>query len=410
MNILVVTPQLPYPPRQGTTIRNYNLIRGLAQRHTVDLLTFLAPGEELTPDNPLLTHCRRVACVSQPERTMRARALATLTTLTPDMGLRLESPAMHALIMHWAQQHRYDAVQIEGIELAQYGLAVAGRRRHRARPALLFDDHNCEYLLQQRNAFTDLRRPRRWPAAIYSLIQWQKLRRYEAAIMQGADAVVAVSSADRAALQRLGATTPITVVSNGIDVTYYQPAAVAPPPAPTIVFTGKMDYRPNIDAVLWFARQVLPRILAQAPTARFQIVGMNPHTRLDVLRANPAIEITGAVADTRPYLQQAGVYVIPMRVGGGTRFKALEAMACAAPIVSTTLGVEGIGVRNGQEMLLADTPEEFAIAVLRVLADITGSGVLRRQLGAQGRRFVTAHYAWETIIPQLEDVLIAATR
>lgn len=410
MNILVVTPQLPYPPRQGTTIRNYNLIRGLAQRHTVDLLTFLAPGEELTPDSPLRTLCRRVGCVTQPTRTLWARACTTLTTLTPDMGLRLESPAMHALIASWTRQQRYDIVQIEGIELAQYGLAVAGKRRHSHRPALVFDDHNCEYLLQQRNALTDLRRPQRWLAAAYSLIQWQKLRRYEAAVMQGADAVVAVSAADRAALQRLGATTPITVASNGIDVTYYQPLTPAPPPAPTIVFTGKMDYRPNIDAVLWFAQQVLPRVLAQAPAARFQIVGMNPHVRLDVLRNHPAIEITGAVADTRPYLQRAGVYVIPMRVGGGTRFKALEAMACAAPIVSTTLGVEGIGVRNGQELLLADTPEDFAMAVLRVLADATGSGVLRRQLGVQGRRFVEAHYAWETIIPQLENVLVAASR
>ncbi|HAJ35623.1 MAG TPA: glycosyl transferase family 1 [Chloroflexi bacterium] len=411
MNLLVVTPQLPYPPRQGTTIRNYNLIRGLAQRHEVDLLTFLAPGEALTADSPLWTLCRRVAGVNQPERTLRRRALATLTTRTPDMGLRLESPAMHALIASWTQERRYDAVQIEGIELAQYGLAVAGRRRHgRHWPALIFDDHNCEYLLQQRNAFTDLRHPRRWPAAAYSLIQWQKLRHYEAAVMRGADAVVAVSAADRAALQRLGAASSITVVSNGIDVTHYQPLAPAPPPAPTIVFTGKMDYRPNIDAVLWFAQQVLPRILAQAPAARFQIVGMNPHARLDVLRANPAIEITGAVPDTRPYLQRAGVYVIPMRVGGGTRFKALEAMACAAPIVSTTLGVEGIGVRNGQEMLLADTPEEFAIAVLRVLADAAGNGVLRRQLGAQGRRFVETRYAWEAIIPHLENVLITASQ
>ena len=419
MNILVVTPQLPYPPRQGTTIRNYNLIRGLAQRHTVDLLTFLAPGEALAPDNPLLTHCRRVACVTQPERTLHDRARTTFSTLTPDMGLRLESPAMHALIASWTQQQSYDAVQIEGIELAQYGLAVAGKRRGRQRPALIFDDHNCEYLLQQRNAFTDLRRPRRWPAAAYSLIQWQKLRRYETSVIQGADAVVAVSAADRAALQRLGAATPITVVSNGIDLTYYQPRTAMASPIPTIVFTGKMDYRPNIDAVLWFAQQVLPRILAQAPAARFQIVGMNPHARLDVLRDNPAIEITGAVADTRPYLQQAAVYVIPMRVGGGTRFKALEAMACARPIVSTALGVEGIPVTDGVELLLADTPGAFAAAVLRLLADRRAGGQpggqpggpgrgqdgpLGRALGAAARRFVEERYAWDTIVPQFDQL------
>jgi sugar transferase (PEP-CTERM/EpsH1 system associated) len=409
VKLLIVTPQLPYPPRQGTTIRNYNLIRGLAQRHTVDLLTFLAPGEDLAPDNPLLTLCRRVAGVAQPMRTVQDRIRTTLSTTTPDMGLRLESPLMHALIGGWVQRTRYDVVQIEGIELAQYGLAVAGRRRSAQRPALIFDNHNCEYLLQKRNALTDLRRPRRWPAAIYSLIQWRKLRRYEASAVRGSDSVVAVSDADRRALLALGAQTPITVISNGIDLDIYRPLEPAPPPAPAIVFTGKMDYRPNIDAALWFGREVLPRVIARAPEARFQIVGMNPHPRLDELRHHPAIDVTGAVADTRTYIQHAGAYVIPMRVGGGTRFKALEAMACAAPIVSTTLGVEGIDVRNEQEMLLADTPDAFASAVLRLLADAAGSRALRRQLGAQGRRFVESHYDWELIIPKLEQVLLTAT-
>ena len=155
---------------------------------------------------------------------------------------------------------------------------------------------------------------------------------------------------------------------------------------------------------------MLPQITAQAPQVRFQIVGMNPHPRLDALRANPAVEITGAVEDTRPFIQQASAYVIPMRIGGGTRFKALEAMACAAPNVSTTLGVADTRVRDGQEMLLADTPEAFATAVLRLLADAGGSGALRRQLGAQGRRFVELHYGWDRIIPQFEDLLVAASR
>lgn len=406
MKILIVTPQAPYPPRQGTTIRNYNLIRGLAQRHEVDLLTFLAPGEVVVAGNPLLAHCRRVTGVAQPVRRLSARARDTLRTLTPDMGLRLESTEMHRLIRDWTQATRYDIVQIEGIELAQYGMAVAGRGDP-ARPVLVFDNHNCEYLLQQRNALTDLRQPRRWPAAAYSLIQWQKLRRYEAAVMRASAAVIAVSVADRTALQKLGAETPITVVSNGIDLDAYRPPPRALTPAPTIVFTGKMDYRPNIDAVLWFAQAVLPRVLAQAPAARFQIVGMNPHPRLDPLRRHPAIEITGAVEDTRAYIHGAAAYLIPMRVGGGTRFKALEAMACGAAIVSTSLGVEGLGIRHAQEMLLADAPDDFAAAVVRLLPETPGSAALRAQLGAQGRRYVEAHYDWAQIIPKLEALLQA---
>jgi len=410
MQILIITPQLPYPPRQGTTIRNYNLIRGLAANHTVDLLTFLAPGEAPTVDNPLLSLCGRVAYVEQPLRTTADRIRSTATTLTPDMGLRLESPTMHALVRAWCRATKYDVVQVEGIELAQYGMAVAGRRTAPDRPALVFDDHNCEYLLQQRNALTDLRRVQRWPAAAYSLTQWQKLRRYERAILRAADAVLAVSEADRRALAPLAGDTPLALISNGIDTEAYKPQPEPLPSSTNVVFTGKMDYRPNIDAVLWFAHEVLPRIVALEPETRFQIVGMNPHNRLDVLRKQANIEITGAVDDTRRYIQQAAAYVIPMRIGGGTRFKALEAMACGVPIVSTRLGVEGIAVTDGRELLLADAPDVFAAAVVRLMRDTRAGGALRRQLGEQGRRLVESTYSWEHIIPRLESVLAAAAQ
>jgi glycosyltransferase involved in cell wall biosynthesis len=435
MNILFLTPQLPYPPRQGTTIRNYNLILHLSQRHTIDLLTFLAPGEILTPDSPLHTLCRRVAAVDQPLRTTSRRALDTLTTLTPDMGLRLESPAMWEILKAWTAQNPYDIVQVEGIELAQYGMHAAGRARG-YRAALVFDNHNCEYLLQQRNAANDLRLPRRWPAAAYSLAQWQKLRRYEAQILDAADATVAVSEADKQAMQRIAPHARITVVSNGIDLEAYRPANSTDPTGPAgptgtsaggrtptttqgstttganldptarpkLVFTGKMDYRPNIDAALWFGREVLPLIAAQQPHALLQLVGMNPHARLDELHGNPNVEITGAVEDTRPYIRGAAVYIIPMRVGGGTRFKALEAMALGKAIVSTSLGVEGILVASGRELLLADTPRDFAAAVLRLLQDQRGGGSLSHGLGALARAFVERQYGWQSIIPQLDIV------
>lgn len=405
MQLLFLTPQLPHPPRQGTTIRNFNLIRELARTHTIDLLTFLAPGEELTHDNVLHDLCRNVAAVEQPVRSLAQRGRDTVLRLAPDMGLRLASPAMHALAEAWTRRTRYDVVQAEGIEMAQYGLRVAGRAHGAGAPALVFDDHNCEYLLQQRNAFTDLRQPRRWVAAAYSLVQWQKLRRYERAILDAAAATVAVSPADRAALLALAPSAQIGVISNGIDLSLYRPAAdQSPATPPTLVFTGKMDYRPNVDAVLWFARQVLPLVTRQMPDARFQIVGMNPHPRLDELRSRPGVEITGAVTDTRPYIHACAAYVIPMRIGGGTRFKALEAMACGVPIVSTTLGVEGIPVRNGEELFLADEPEAFARQVLRLLGDLRLGGELRRHIGLAARAFVEQHYGWERIVPQLNLV------
>lgn len=405
MNILLLTPQLPYPPRQGTTIRNFGIIRHLAQQHTLDLVTFLAPGETLTPASPLHTLCRRVVALPQPVRALSSRLAATLLSPLPDMALRLEDPAMHRAVQSLTAAQAYDILQIEGIELAQYA-------RH-APPAtrVVFDDHNCETLLQQRAAQTDLRTPRRWHAAAYSLIQWQKLRRYEAAACHAAAATIAVSEPDGRALSRLAPDATIQVIPNGIDLDDYAQARHAPgPDAPfTLLFTGKMDYRPNIDAMLWFAQEVLPRLLAHTAHLRGQIVGLNPHPRLDVLRTIPQVEITGGVPDVRPYLAAAHAYIIPMRVGGGTRFKALEAMACAKPIVSTSLGVEGIPVQDGQELLMADTPDQFAAAVLQLVYDYAQGGSLAARLGAAAHRFVAAHYTWQRILPQM-DALYATLR
>jgi sugar transferase (PEP-CTERM/EpsH1 system associated) len=405
MQLLFLTPQLPYPPRQGTTLRNFNLIKQLAQRHTIDLLSFMGPGDELTPDSELHRLCRHVATAPQPQRSSNQRAQDTLLSPQPDMALRLASPEMAGLVRAWTGAQQYDIVQAEGIEMAQYGmLAARTRPASAAPPQFVFDNHNCEYLLQKRNALTDLRQVKRLAAAGYSLIQWQKLARYEAAVCRNAAAVTVVSQADGAALQHIVPEIQPVVVSNGIDLSQYEqpPGAMDPIEEPaTLVFTGKMDYRPNIDAVLWFGRDVLPLISDVNPAVRFQIVGMNPHARLDELRTVPQIEITGAVDDVRPYINRATVYVIPMRIGGGTRFKALEAMASRKAIVSTSLGIEGIAVEDGRELLIADDPVSMAAAILQLLDEDAAE---RAQLGEAGYRFVSANYAWEQIVPRMEAV------
>lgn len=401
MNILLLTPQLPYPPHQGTTIRNFYLLRYLAQHHQVDLLTFLAPGEQLQPDNPLYKLCRRICALPQPHRSSGQRLYTTLRSSLPDMGLRLESAEMHRQVAEWRNDTDYAVIQIEGIEMAQYGLRVARRPYER----IIFDDHNCEYLLQKRNAMTDLRQPRRWPAALYSLIQWQKLRRYERQICQAADAVLAVSPQDQAALLALDPQLAVTVLANGIDLASYPEQPVAPQSRqPIVLFTGKMDYRPNVDAMLWFGEQVLPLIQKQRPDVQLQIVGSNPHPRLASLRHNPAIIITGSVPETAPYFGEATVCAIPMRVGGGTRLKALEAMAHAKPIVSTRLGIEGIPVTDGEELLLADSPAAFATATLRLIDSVHHNDGFATQLGLQARQFVQTHYDWQQILPILTQV------
>ena len=161
-----------------------------------------------------------------------------------------------------------------------------------------------------------------------------------------------------------------------------------------------MDFRPNVDAVLWFAREVLPQIRAAVPDVRFLIVGQRPHRRLDSLRNDPAVELTGWVEDPRPYIAGASVYVAPLRMGGGTRLKLLEALAAGKAVVATRLGAEGFPVQHEREMVLADTPDEFAAAAVRLL----GSPQQREGLGRVGRRFVEEHYDWSVIVPQVEAV------
>jgi glycosyltransferase involved in cell wall biosynthesis len=207
-----------------------------------------------------------------------------------------------------------------------------------------------------------------------------------------------MSHPDKVALRDVAPDVPITVVPNGVDLAAYEELGEAV--YYDLLFTGKMDFRPNIDAVLWFGRSVLPLILERRPGATFAIVGQRPHPRLDVLRDTPGVTITGYVDDVRPYLAGARVYVAPLRVGGGTRLKLLEAMAMGKPIVSTTVGAEGFPVVNGQELILADEPENFAREVLDLLENPTR----RARLAATGRAFAQANYGWDKLVPQLEKI------
>ncbi len=406
MRILFLTPQLPYPPHQGTALRNYGLIAGLARRHQVSLLSFQETlGETTRPARetdltPLTTLCQRMETVPVPRRTSGQRVLALFLSRRPDMALRLASPTFEARLIAWLAREPFDIVHIEGIEMAPYLPVVASAR---PRPLIVYDDHNCEYLLQKRAFLTDLRHPRRWVGAAYSFVQWQRLARFEAAVCRAADRVLAVSEPDAAMLRRLVPGLEPTVIPNGIDTARYRERVGEPEVkmgSAALVFTGKMDFRPNVDAVLWFAETVLPRVRAQVPEAHFVVVGQRPHRRLARLRNRPGITLTGWVADVRPYIARAAVYVAPLRIGGGTRLKLLEAMAMERAIVATRLGAEGFPVTAGRELLLADRPEAFAQAVVALLRD----PARRAALGAAARAFVVRHYDWQVIIPRLEAV------
>ncbi len=400
LRVLMLTPGLPYPPQQGRSVRNYNLLRCLATRHRVSLLSFSDPGTCPEHIDHLQHLCERVETVPTPRRHSADRLRTLVTSPWPDMAWRLSSQEYAEALRRWLAAERFDILQVEGIELARYLLArdVLGPQR----PRVVFDDHNAEYLLQKRAFLTDLRTPSRWPASLYSLVQWLRLRSFERCVCRCADRVVAVSEADARALQALDPALRPFVVPNGVDLERCRPG-LPPLPGlahPCLVFVGKMDFRPNVDAVLWFAQRVLPHLWSRRADLHFYVVGQSPSARLNALRREPRITITGWVEDPRPYIAGADLYVVPLRVGGGTRLKVLEAMAMGQAIVSTSLGVEGLGVADGRHLLLADDPRTFAARILELIDDPDR----RRTLGAAARAFVEERYGWESIGSLLEAV------
>lgn len=399
--ILFLTPQLPYPPQQGTAIRNYNLLAQVAKRHEVHLLSFVTQTQALSDLGPLRDWCATVQTVPVPRRSLGSRLWTVLTSPDPDLHHRLSSQAFHQALTGVLQEVRPQVVEVEGLEMAQYGLhgphiAVDSP------PLWVFDAHNAEYVLQRRVFETDARRPRRWIGALYSWLQWHKLRRYEAQVCRRAGTVLACSAADAAALARLVPGLEVVVVPNGVDIAHYQPDGVVAAELGdrALVFTGKMDFRPNVDAVLWFCSQVWPLVRQAEPAARFYIVGRDPHPRLGPLGNVPGVTLTGFVDDIRPYIAAAAVYVVPLLTGGGTRLKVLEAMAMGKPLVSTRLGCEGIDAQSGRDLILADAPEDFAAQVLALLKDAPR----REALGRAARAFVERCFDWPIVTSPLEKV------
>ncbi|MCG8347541.1 MAG: glycosyltransferase [Chloroflexales bacterium] len=411
MRILLLCPYPPYPPRSGGALRIYNLLAGLAPRHELWCLTFAPDDAAVAALKPLCEYCRVVTVRGLLPRSTTQRAWTTLTSSLPDMALRNTSPAYAAALRQLLCEQHFDIVQAASIEMAHYGLSLRDQQSANGRvrrPHLILDEFNAEYVLQYRAALTTLRSPRLNPRSLaaspYSLVQWRKLAAYERRLLRAYDYTLAVSAEDRRALLKLDPAARIGIVPNGVDCAYFDRRQLENRPSikpQSLVFTGTLDFRPNVDAVTWFAREVLPLVRAQQPAARFVVVGRAPAPAVRALHDGVMVDVIGEVADVRPFIDGAAAYVVPMRMGGGVRLKLLEALAMQAPVVSTTMGAEGVeGLHDGAQLLLADTPAAFAAAVLRLLAD----PALGRQLGAAGRELVLRHYDWQAIVPLLEKI------
>ena len=398
-NILILTPQLPWPAHQGTTLRNFHIIKGLAANNTITLLSYTEsdPGDF----GPLADLCYEIATVPVPERSTGTRLWQLLSTRRPDMAHRLHSLSFELLLDDLLRDTQFDIVQIEGIELAR---TIEVIRDAQPSAKIVFDNHNAETELQRVAMQTDLNNPKRWVAAAYSWVQVQRLARFEAWACAQSDAVTVVSKNDELILKKMvSAEKPLVSIPNCIDTEQYQQWDGDTESA-DIVFLGKMDYRPNIDAVLWFTDEIWPLVRANHPDATFAIVGQKPHARLERLRTVPGVTITGWVESVLPWLLGAQVVAMPLRMGSGTRLKLIEALSAGRPVVSTTMGVAGFEVRDGVEVLIGDNSAEFAEKIGRILTDTE----LASALTEKGLEFAKK-YDWRQVIPAFDELYTSLT-
>ncbi len=369
-------------------MRNYQLLRQLGRNHDVTLLTYGA-SDQADAKRVLEESCARVVIVAGPPLrkipAKRRRQLTSLLSLTSYRATWLHSRELQTALNEVSDEG-FDVIQVESSMMSRF-------RIDRGHAIVVLDEHNIEYEALWRSFRTE-RSPLR--KAFY-LAEYLKCRPEEIGAWSAADGCAVTSAREERIVRATIPDKPTKVVPNAVDTTFFRSSGLSPDPD-EVVFTGLMSYRPNVDAVTYFVRSVFPHVRRVRPNVRLTVVGADPPP--EVIRlSSPYITITGAVEDVRPFFERASVAVVPIRMGSGTRLKIGEALAMSKPIVSTTLGAEGIDLQDGQHILLADDAVSFAAQVVRALEDPR----LAASLASEGRAFAEEHLSWAESVARLEQ-------
>ncbi|MBI4609218.1 MAG: glycosyltransferase [Candidatus Rokubacteria bacterium] len=386
MRILWVKVGGLWPLTSGGRLRSFHIVSELSRRHRLILLTTHGPADDPGALAARLPRCERIVSLPYaiPKYRSAGFALAVLRSWLSPLPvdiLRFRVPSLSGEVRRIQGSEKVDVC------VADFLSATPNVPLDGPVPVVLFA-HNVEHMIWKRLSENE---PRLWRRLLLE-IEWRKMRRYEADVCRRAASTITVSDLDRALLLALAPTARMWVTPTGVDTSYFVPDGRREARA-AVVFTGSMDWYPNEDAVLWFVDAVLPRIRREVPEASFTVVGRNPTRRLLAAVAEAGVRVTGTVDDVRPYIAEAAVYAVPLRIGGGTRLKIFEALAMGKAVVSTAVGAEGLPLAPGENFLQADEPEEFARAVVSLLRD----PARRRQLGMAGRRLVEERYAWPEV-------------
>ncbi|MFL6332376.1 MAG: glycosyltransferase [Pyrinomonadaceae bacterium] len=394
MRILFLAPKECWPPTTGAMLRNYHLAREVARAARVTFLSF-GDGAGAPHDGGLTAGglespavwCERVIEVPRRQGYTPSKLLRGALGSRPVTVLNYTTPEMRRALERALEEGGFDLVQVESIHLSAY---LPLLRAAKGRPPVVLDWHNVESEVMTRYAARAGGALRR----AYARRTARQLARLETRALRDFDAHLTVSERDRAQLLALDAGAPAYVVENGVAAAHFADQGSAPEGAPRrILFVGSMDYHANVDAVVAFAREAWPLLAESLPSLTFSIVGREPAAEVRELSALPRVEVSGTVEDVRPFYRGALASVVPLRVGGGSRLKILEAMAAGVPVVSTRLGAEGIEARDGAEIMLAETAVEFREALARLASD----DGLRRDIAAAAREFVRSRYDWSSV-------------
>jgi sugar transferase (PEP-CTERM/EpsH1 system associated) len=400
MKILWLNANLLLPLDKGGKLRTWHVMRHLAKRHEITYLSFCDPEQPAGDHAGMREVCADLHTVPRTDPakgTLRfyLDAAKYLVDRVPYGVAKYRSEPFKAALENLLRTRHFDAL------VCDFLVPVVNLPERLPCPAILFT-HNVEAEIWRRHAENASN-----PLARFLLNQqWRRMLRFERSALSRFDLALAVSSADRDTFQRLypdTLQTPAHVVQTGVDTTYFVPGT-EPERRAHMVFTGSMDWLPNEDGMQYFVRDILPRIRQVEPDATLSIIGRAPTPAVRRLASEPGIEVTGRVDDVRPHIAAGAVYVVPLRIGGGTRLKIFEAMSMGKAVVSTTVGAEGLPVTPGQNILIADEPARFAQAVVHMMRDVEA----RRALESEARRLVVERYDWSAVAQDFDEALARA--
>lgn len=388
MHLLWLKTELLHPIDKGGKIRTYQMLKHLKAHHRVTYLT-LDDGTAAA-DTP----ARAAEYCHELVRVPFAPPAKGSVAFFADLARNVVSPLPYAVARYRSTPMREairTAVRTGAVDLVVCDFLTPSINipDDLGVPVLLFQ-HNVEAAIWQRHTAVASNPVRK----AYMREQWRRMKRFEQRECRRVDHVVAVSDADRTTFEREYGVTSVSAVATGVDTDYFQPSPERARHPDQLVFTGSMDWMPNEDGIGWFVREVLPIVRASLPHTQLSIVGRNPTPAVSALAdVAPGVRVTGTVPDIRPYLEEAAVVLVPLRVGGGTRLKIFEAMAMECPIVSTTIGAEGLPVADGEDIRIADSAADFAAATVALLRNPPEAA----RMGAAAAAQVRQRFGWERV-------------